>query len=1024
MKRNVFYLFVIFLLSFFHVTAQERTIEGIVTSLEDGEPLPGVNISIKGSSYGVITNSDGTYMIKVSSKDKMLIFSFIGMETKEILIGQKKKINVVLAPSSTSLDDILVTAMGIKKDKKSLGYAVQKVSSEKLLEGKQSNLVNALQGKVAGLTVTNSGGAPGASSVIMIRGGNSLSGNNQPLFIVDGIPIDNSTEKGGAIASSNRALDINSEDVESISILKGPAAAALYGIKAANGAVVITTKSGKSGEAIISYSGSISMDNVMSTPDVQMQYGQGTQLDDGTINNETTLSWSDTKLPSSAKRYNNLADFYQTAYTQNHNLSYSGGTEKNTIYFSTGYLNQKGVIDRTNYDRLSFKLKADSRLKKDLTVGASVNYVNSNSDRTRQGSANSGNFRSILAYPININMKDYLNPDGTQKFIEGLDDAPNDNPYWSAINNPINNRVDRFISIGNIVYNPFNFMNITYRIGTDIFFEKNKNNYAYGSSIWDKGYLGEYETFNQITTSTLLLNFNHKVLDNNFDLTLGNNVESSFYRKTYWSGKDFIEPDFIGINNIQLTDRNVGQRIVRKRIIGVFGELKYDWKNMLFLNLTGRYDKSSTLPKSNNGFFYPSLGFSVLASDLLKEMGVYVLADKLSYWKIRATWAQVGKDAPPHVLQTPMASSTNSYTVDPQGFIRSVYPTGNPGIKPEFTETFEIGTDIRLFNNRLGIDFSYFNSTSDEQILFVRMPPTASTYGGYLNGGSIKNEGVELLLNAKIIDNKDFSWTTNLNFAKISSTVKSLPGNIPQVEESDSWSFNSIAEGAAFLDGSLFGIYGKQYLRDDAGNLLLDDKGMVQVDTKQGNIGDRAPDWTLGITNTLKYKGFSLSFLWDIYYGNDVLNATKAAMVYYGLDPITLNRNTKKVFEGLRSTGNTDADGNIIYEKNTKEVVLDQDYYQDRYANVGENFVEDGSWLRLRYITLSYNFSKKLFKNKIQNAQIYVTGRNLLLFTKYSGIDPEVNTIGAAVKGTGSIGIDNLGTPSTKGFDLGIKVSF
>ena len=429
MRKILILLF--FSAGFLQLIAQDRTISGVVTASSDNSTLPGVNVSVKDRMHGTITDMDGKYSLTVNAGDQVLVFSFVGMETQEVLIEDNNILNVSLESDSQDLSEVVVTAMGIKKDKKSLGYAVENVQAEKLLEGKQNNLVNALQGKVAGVSITNSGGAPGASSVIMIRGGNSLSGNNQPLFVVDGIPIDNSTESGGGVANSNRALDINSEDVASVSILKGPAAAALYGIKAANGAVVITTKSGKVGKAEITYSGSYSVDRVMDTPDIQMQYGQGTKLDDGTINDATTFSWSDTKLAGSTPRYNNLADFYQTAITQNHNLSYSGGTEKTTFYFSAGHLDQAGVIDETNYTRTSFKLKADSKLKKDLNVGGSFNYVKSESERTRQGSANSGSFRSILAYPIDIDMKDYLNPDGTQKFIEGLDDNPNDNPYWS-----------------------------------------------------------------------------------------------------------------------------------------------------------------------------------------------------------------------------------------------------------------------------------------------------------------------------------------------------------------------------------------------------------------------------------------------------------------------------------------------------------------------------------------------------------------------------------------------------------------
>ena len=994
----------------------QSTITGIITS-SDGEPLIGANVLVKGTDVGTICDLDGKYTIKAKNGE-YLVFSYIGYDPKEVLVENQNTIDIILT-QGIELDEIVIAALGLPKSKKSLSGAIGNVKSEELTEGNQVNLINAIQGKVAGVTVTNSGGAPGASSVIMIRGGNSLSGDNQPLFVVDGIPIDNSTQRGESVATSNRGIDINSEDVESVTVLKGPSAAALYGIKAANGAVIITTKSGKAGKAEISYSGSVSFDNVIGTPEIQNQYGQGRQLFNGTISKETQYSWSDTKLGDTIPIYDNLANFYQQAITQNHNLAYSGGTEKSTIYMSAGYLNQKGVIDQSAYKRASLRLKAESKLKKNITIGGSVNYINSKSDRTRQGSANSGSFRSILAYPIDIDMADFENPNGTQKYIENLSDSPNDNPYWSAKNNPINNKVDRFISMGHVTYSPFKFMDVTYRLGTDMFFEKNQSVYAVGSRAFEEGYLGEYSSFNQITTSTFLVNFNKRISNYSFGLTLGNNVEDSYRRSIYWSGETFLEPDFIGINNIEAADRNVSQSVRRYRIIGNFGEFKADWRSLVFLNVTGRYDLSSTLPKSHNGFFYPSFGVSVIANELLSNLGLNDLSDfGVSFWKIRASWAQVGKDAPPHVLATPMNSSTNSYTVDPQGFYRGVYPSGNPGIEPEFTNSFEVGTELKMFDNRLSIDLAYYNSNSDNQILFVRMPPTASNFGGYLNGGNINNKGIELLLGIVPIKTKDFKWDLNLNFAKAKSHVNDLPGNIKQVEESNSWAFNNIAEGAAFRDGPLFGIFGKTYKRDDDGNLLLDGKGMVQLDDQMALLGDRAPDWTLGITNGFDYKNLSLSFQWDVAYGNDVLNATKAATAFYGLSPETLNRNTEYVFEGLRQTGIVD--GEKVYEQNTLPVTLDQDYYQKKYATVGENFIEDGSWVRLRYISLSYNVP---FKDNIKG-QIFLTGRNLLIFTDYTGVDPEVNSIGAFVTGTGSIGIDNLGTPSTKGFDLGFKFTF
>ena len=1005
---------IILLLGFTLQMIGQRTIKGKISS-NDGEPLIGASVVVKGTDKGAISDLDGNYQVNAKDGD-ILVFSYIGFNTKEIEINGQTELNVIL-DQGVALKEVVVTALGISKPKKSLSYSIENIKNEQLLSGNQQNLPNAIKGKVAGVTVTNSGGAPGASSVILIRGSNSLSGNNQPLFVVDGIPIDNSTEYGESVATSNRAIDINSEDIESVSILKGASAAALYGIKAANGAVIIKTKSGKAGRSEITYNGTVSFDNVIGTPPIQTIYGQGSMLSSGEITKETTFSWNDTILDNGVKVYNNIADFYQRAITHNHNLTFSGGNDKSTYYFSGGYLDQKGVIDHSGYKRISLKVKANSKFKKKLVVTGSMNYVNSRTDRTRQGSSKSGSFRSLLNYPIDINMKDYLNENGSQKHIPGLTTFPIDNPYWSAINNPVNNRVDRFINIGNFIYSPFSFLDIKYTLGTDMFFEKNRSVYSYGSATFNEGYVGEYNQFRQISTSTLLFDFNKKYNDFDFGLTLGNNVEDDYKKTTYLSGTQFLEPDFASINNVEEANRKVKQVIRRYRIIGNFGEFTVDWKSLVFLNVTGRYDISSTLPKSHNKFFYPSVGLSVVASDLMNEFGVDMHNSILSYWKLRGSWAQVGKDAPPHVLATPMLSSTNSYTVDPQGFFRNVYPAGNPGIKPEFTTSFEVGTDIRLLQGKLTVDFTYFDSKSEDQILFVRMPPTTGTFGGYLNAGTVHNNGIELLLGVKPVSTDDFKWDITLNFSKIQSIVDSLPGNIPQVEESDSWAFNGIGEGAAFLKGPVSGIFGRVYARDTLGNLLLKANGYPRIADQLKYLGDRAPKWTLGITNNIDYKKFSLSFMWDVSYGNKVLNATKAAMAYYGLSPETTNRYTEYTFKGLRPVKEG---GVTVYKENTLPVVLDQDYYQKKYSAVAENFVEDGSWIRLRYISLAYNLPLK----GNRKGKIYLNARNMLIFTKYTGTDPEVNSIGASVKGTGSVGIDNLGTPSTKGFDLGFNFTF
>jgi len=1016
MKKRLLLFFISVLFLSLHTSAQEKTVNGKVISAEDGLPLPGVTVKIKGTSSGVMTNSEGNYSIKAKT-GQLLVFSFIGSVNQEQVVGNSTAINISLKEDSKGLNEVAVTAFGVKQQVRGLGYATQNVKAKEIIESNQPNIVNALQGKVAGVQINNSSGAPGSSASINIRGGSSLSGNNQPLFVVDGIPIDNSTpvSQGGLVASaapaSNRAIDINPEDIESITVLKGPSAAGLYGLRAASGAIVITTKKGISGAGKISYSNNFSFDRVNKLPELQTAYGQGEQ---GISNAVATGSWG-AVLDQGERIYNNPANFFKDGFSQTHDISASGGNEKTTFFTSAGLLNQKGIVENTSYTRKSFRLSGDSRISDKLKVGGTINYVESDRKYVLQGSG-SGVMGAVL-WPSSDNMSIYLNPDGSQRTLTGID-----NPYWSRNYKPVTDKVNRIIANGNIAYDPFSFLNITYRLGTDFYNEKFKSIRGAGTTVIgeEKGAISEVASTNQITTSTLLVT-GKKTFWNDFNtsLTLGHNLESTSYEGVTTTGLGFIDPTFPSLNNTLPNTRTSINNISRRRIMGVFADLNLDYKNLVFLNFRGRNDWSSTVRKDARSFFYPAVSTSVLFSDILKEMGLKSDDKVFSFGKFRASWARVGKDAPPYVLATTLGTTTNSSTINPRGFIiNSGAYYGNPLLEPEFTNSFEIGTDIRFFKSRIGLDVTYYNSTSDNQILATRTTPSSGSFLAYLNGGSINSKGVEAILNVQPIIHKDFKWSIDFNFAKNKSTVKSLPGELDRIELSDAWvaaGGTNVAQAAAFLNGSLFGINGTVWKKNSDGKLLLDNNGAPQVAPALTVIGDRNPDFTAGITNTFTYKNLSLSFMIDIRRGGDIFNNTENAMVYAGTSTKTLDR-TSKVFDGIiESTG----------LPNTKSIKLDQNYYQTLYTKQGYDFVEDGSWYRLRYATISYNFPKTMIQRiGLSNLQVSVTGRNLILITKYSGVDPEVSGSGAGVNGSGSFGFDNLGIPATRGFDLGLRLSF
>ncbi len=975
--------------------------------------MPGVSVVVKGTTVGASSDAEGRYSIQ-AAPGSTLVFSFIGMLPVERTVGTGTTLDVVMRSDAKALNEVVVTAFGIEQEKRALGFSVQEVQAREIVETQQPNIVNALQGKVAGVQVTNSGGAPGASAIMLIRGGTSLSGNNQPLYVVDGIPIDNSTPitQGGLAAGlapgSNRAIDINPEDIESLTVLKGPTAAALYGLRAASGAVVITTKKGSAGSTRVTYSNSFSFDTVNKLPELQSEYKQGEQ---GAFDATSNDSWGP-RFEAGEPVYDNLKSIFKTAFTQKHDLSVSGGSDRSTFFASASHYDQGGIVDNTSLERNTFRLTAETKAGEKFRIGGTANYIKTGREYVLQGSANG--VMGAVYWPRNDDMSNYLNPNGTQRTFPGID-----NPHWGVKNKPITSEVDRVVAVGHVMYDPFEFLNITYRLGTDYYTDNFKSVRMPGTTIVteEKGALSQSTTNSQITTSTLLVT-GKKSFGKNFNtsLTLGHNVEDSYRQTTTWYGRNFIDPGFAGINNVVQADRTVSQGISRRRLIGVFGDLNLDWKGIAFLNFRGRNDWSSTLPVNARSFFYPAVSTSIIVTDLLDELGVTSGEGIVSFGKIRASWARVGKDAPPHVLATTLATATNTFTIAPRGFISNANEYyGNPALRPEFTNSLEIGADVRFFRNRFGLDFTYYKTSTDEQILGTRTPPSSGSFLAYLNGGQIDNEGVEIMLNTQPITKENFSWSLDLNFAKNTATVRDLPGMLDRVELSDAWAANNVAQGAAFLNGSLFGINGNVWKRDAQGRLLLSNNGYPQVQSLLQSIGDRNPDWTGGITNTFNYKTLSLSFMWDIRIGGDIYNATENVLVRSGLSMKTLDRGQTRVFEGIiESTG----------QPNTIPVVLDQNYYQTIYPFHGYDFVEDGSWYRLRYVTLTYNLPKDLFtRTPIKNLQVFGTGRNLILITDYSGVDPEVSGSGAGVGGSGSFGFDNLGVPATRGFDIGLKLT-
>lgn len=1041
----------------------QTTITGKVTAKSDGLGLPGVNILVKGiEGYGTITDYDGNYSIEIPENATTLVFSFIGMRSEEIDINGRSVINLAMSEESEMLEGVIVTAIGIKVEKKSIGYAAQEVSGEDINGARETNIVNALSSKVAGIEVVSSSGTPGASSNITIRGRSSLSGSNSPLFVVDGVPIDNDYAGSYYVDHSNRAIDLNSDDIESVTVLKGASAAALYGIRAANGAIIVTTKSGKGKGDIrkkITLNTSVGFDIVNKLPEKQRKYAQGSgglYADDVNTSwgpNIDTLRWdgntsldpnTDQPLPLYAKDqhgrivsqsnyygtsswnqlqpvvpYNNVDNFFETAIKHNTHLSMSGGSEVGNYYFSFGHLNQSGIVPQSDFKRTTFKITGDTKLGEKLKVSGSASYANSGGTRMQKGSNLSavmvGLMRVAPTFDITNGSDDpandesaYMYPDGTQRSFY----SAYDNPYWSINKNIATDNVNRLIGFSQLDYEIFPWLNTMYRVGLDFYAEERESYLDNNSSdIYPVGYITN-STYNfRSINSDFLLTATHNLSD---DLKLTAILGHNYYTKdTYynsWRGDLFVLPNFYDIINTATQTGDDSEK--HYKIVGAFYDIKLAYKGFLYFNTTGRNDWTSTLPPENNSFFYPSFNVGFIFTDAFgMEKNPY-----LNYGKIRASYAEVGNDAPVYSLE--------NYFTGIEGGIRgqTAFATqtlmGNVNLEPERTKSSEIGVDLRFFQNRLGLDFAFYKSTSDGQIVPIPVAYSTGFMELYANAGVITNSGLEAQLRITPIETNDFAWDITLNYTKNENLVEDLYEGTPLLEFATTGlsSTRSVA-----IEGEPYGVlYGSRYLRNENGDVLVRNDGYPMIDPEAGIVGDPNPDFIAGLRNTFTYKGISLTALLDFRKGGDVHNGTKGVMLSLGTHKETENRDEDYIFPGVRNEGTEE---NPVYVENDVPIKRDRSYYSSLggLAGLSEMVVEDGSWIRLREVRLSYTMPAKFFENlPVSGLNLGLSGRNLFLITPYSGIDPETNLSGAS----NSLGRDYFNMPNTKSYEISLQVNF
>lgn len=994
--------------------AQQKTVTGRVTN-EQGAPMSGVQIVIKGTGTGTLTNEAGVYSIR-ASVGQVLQFNFLGTAAVERTVGPADVINVEMRTAAISLDALEATAMGQTASRRSMGSSQQTVGGTEIAQAQKENWANALQGRVAGLEVVSASGVPGASAQIIIRGVSSISGSNSPLLIIDGLPVDNKVQHSNQLFPSlfenrtldftNRGADFNPEDIESLTVLKGPEAAALYGIDAANGAIVITTKRGKPGSGGFEYSNSVKVEYPGRIPEIQNTFGPSTQ------GSATWLFWG-TPYPDGTRRYDNVSGFFQNAVTQRHNLAFSGASADTRITYrlSAGLQEQQGVIPNAEWDKINVSARTEALATNWLKADVGVQYSTDFNHQPFKGVG--GPLLGLLSWPDTINARDWLTEDGRRRRITTLSQAAEvDNPYFSVNRNFNESRTNRlYVNVG-LTLLPVSWGNFRTNIGVDNYTQSIRvvrdpeSSFGFSSN----GILDESDDVTRNVNVQNLLNFNRVALNQDIGVSamVGNAINDEKSDVSGMTGSDFLDPTFLSMNNTR--NRNAVNYITQRRRVSVFGQAQADYRDYLFLTVTGRNDWTSTIPKVRNSFFYPSVNGSFIFSDAFPSIGKHMIG------KLRAGWAQVGKDAKAYAYEQSLESKPTSYRGYGYGF------TGpNPNLKPEFAASKELGTELGFFGGRLGLDATvYRKETRDQIVNNVR----ASYGSGFilinLNGATTRSEGLEMTLRGLPIQSRNFSWDAQVNFTKNTSKVLSMPEDLPEYYSSDTWIIGNIRNGVR-AGTSTMGFFGAWYLRNQNGDILIDPTTGLPLRQSAFTPGpyDRQPDFLIGVANTVRWKQFSLSALLDIRKGGDVLNGTEWYLTLRGLSTRTEDRWEPRVVKGVLRDG---LENTANPTKNTIVVVpaLNNNYY---LAMSEELFIEkDINWVRLRDVTLSYQLPPGFMGSR--NASVYVTGTELFLITNYSGMDPIVNGNTAATGGSGGIGIDWGNFPMPIGLNFGVKVGF
>ena len=1062
MKRKLMLLLACLFVGIGLVTAQTQKVTGVVISEEDGQPVVGASVLVKGTTLGTITDVDGNFNLSnVPSSAKTLQISYIGMQTQEVVI--KPNLRVVLKADAQKLDEVVVTAMGISREKKALGYAVQDVKSDALTRAANTDLAGALQGKVSGIDITPSSGMPGASSKITIRGSRSFTGDNTPLYVIDGMPIASTADVSTSLTDgaygtdyANRAVDIDPNDIESINILKGQAASALYGMRASNGVIVITTKSGKGadkGKPTITFSTNLSFDKISTLPELQQEYAQGSGgtfdpsspfawgpkiselANDPTYGGNTDNSYTSQYGKQSGKyyvpqlaaagmnpwatpqAYNNMKDFFETGVSWSNNVNVAQRFDKGNYSFSLGNTTSNGIVPSTGMDRYNVKMSAEAQLHPNWTTGFNGNFVTSKI--SKQSTANTSVVATIYNAPVSYNMA------GIPSHIEGDPYTQNtyrdswiDDAYWAVDNNQFSERSQRFFGNAFVKYTTKfgtdnHKLDIKYQIGDDAYTTNYSEIYGYGSTWAPTGEDSEYHytvnELNSLLTAAYTWNINEEWT---LDALIGNEFVDKKTKYEYAYSMNFNFPGWNHLNNASVFSNE--SLYNKKRTVGNFANLSVAWKNMLYLSGSIRNDIVSSMPRDNRSFTYPSVSLGFIFTELAPLKN-----NILTFGKIRASYAEVG-----------MAGDyTQSYYYTPSyggGFYMGnpiVYPINgamayipyykvyDPNLKPQNTKSYELGADLTFLNGLVTLNYTYSRQNVKDQIFEVPLAGSTGASSMIMNGGKIHTNTHELTLGVSPVDTKNFKLDFAFNFSKIDNYVDELA---PGVESIMLGGFVTPQVRAGIGDKFPV-IYGKSYMRNDEGKIVVDKNGLP-MQGEDAVIGTVSPDFRLGFNTNIELYKFRISAVFDWKQGGQMYSGTAGEMNYYGVSKLSGDmRNAEFIVENSVKETGKDADGNSIYAPNDIKVTDAQAYFTRR-RSIDESYIYDNSYIKLRELSVSY----PVFSKKWLNVNVNVFARNILVWSEMKGFDPE------ASQGNDNMGgaFERFSLPGTASYGFGFNVKF